>query len=89
MTGPCGGEAIRALVKRYRPHHLYNLGGARIERPAFDDVVATTRINGLARCPHVGGDTNESAQTALSGVQQRVFAKAAQSPQNELTPCAP
>ena len=39
------GEAIRALVKRTRPHHLYNLAARASSAQLFDDVVATTRIN--------------------------------------------
>jgi len=41
------GEAIRALVKRYRPHHLYNLAARASSAQLFDDVVATTESMGL------------------------------------------
>jgi GDPmannose 4,6-dehydratase len=84
------GEAIRALVKRYRPHHLYNLAARSSSAQLFDDVVATTRINGLAVVHLLEAIRTESAQTRFcQASSSEVFAKAAQSPQNELTPLRP
>jgi len=84
------GEAIRALVKRYRPHHLYNLAARASSAQLFDDVVATTRINGLAVVHLLEAIRTESPQTRFcQASSSEVFAKAAQSPQNELTPLRP
>jgi len=84
------GEAIRALVKRYRPHHLYNLAARASSAQLFDDVVATTRINGLAVVHMLEAIRTESAQTRFcQASSSEVFAKAAHSPQNELTPLRP
>jgi len=84
------GEAIRALIKRYRPHHLYNLAARASSAQLFDDVVATTRINGLAVVHMLEAIRTESAQTRFcQASSSEVFAKAAQSPQNELTPLRP
>src|SRR5258708_12949109 len=84
------GEAIRALVKRYRPHHLYNLAARSSSAQLFDDVVATTRINGLAVVHMLEAIRTESTQTRFcQASSSEVFAKAAQSPQNELTPLRP
>jgi GDPmannose 4,6-dehydratase len=84
------GDAIRALVKRYRPHHLYNLAARSSSAQLFDDVVATTRINGLAVVHLLEAIRTESARTRFcQASSSEVFAKAAQSPQNELTPLRP
>jgi GDPmannose 4,6-dehydratase len=84
------GEAIRALIKRYRPHHLYNLAARASSSQLFDDVLATTRINGLAVVHMLEAIRTESAQTRFcQASSSEVFAKAAQSPQNELTPLRP
>jgi len=84
------GEAIRALVKRTRPHHLYNLAARASSAQLFDDVVATTRINGLAVVHMLEAIRTESTQTRFcQASSSEVFAKAAQSPQNELTPLRP
>ena len=84
------GEAIRALVKRYQPHHLYNLAARASSAQLFDDVVATTRINGLAVVHMLEAIRTESARTRFCQVSSsEVFAKAAQSPQDELTPLRP
>src|SRR2546422_4952487 len=56
----------------------------------FDDVVATTRINGLAVVHMLEAIRTESAQTRFcQASSSEVFAKATQSPQNELTPLRP
>ena len=84
------GEAIRALVKRTRPHHLYNLAARASSAQLFDDVVATTRINGLAVVHILEAIRTESAQTRFcQASSSEVFARAAHSPQNELTPLRP
>src|SRR5260221_12337252 len=84
------GEAIRALVKRYRPHHLYNLAARSSSAQLFDDVVATTRINGLAVVHMLEAIRTESAQTRFcQASSSEVFAKAAHSPQNERTSLRP
>lgn len=84
------GEAIRALVKRIRPHHLYNLAARSSSAQLFDDVVATARINGLAVVHMLEAIRTESAQTRFcQASSSEVFAKAAQSPQNERTPLRP
>ena len=84
------GEAIRTLVKRYRPHHLYNLAARASSAQLFDDVAATTRINGLAAVHMLEAIRTESAQTRFcQASSSEVYAKAAQSPQNELTPLRP
>jgi len=84
------GEAIRALVKRYRPDHLYNLAARASSAELFDDVVATTRINGLAVVHMLEAIRTESARTRLcQASSSEVFAKAARSPQDELTPLRP
>src|SRR2546429_5419878 len=84
------GEAIRALVKRYQPHHLYNLAARASSAQLFDDVVATTRINGLAVVHMLEAIRTESARTRFcQASSSEVFAKAAQSPQDELTPLRP
>src|SRR3989454_3649903 len=84
------GEAIRAMVKRYRPHHLYNLAARASSAQLFDDVVATTRINGLAVVHMLESIRTESARTRFcQASSSEVFAKAAQSPQDELTPLRP
>jgi len=84
------GEAIRALVKRYRPHHIYNLAARASSAQLFDDVVETTRINGLAVIHMLEAIRTESAQTRFcQASSSEVFAKSAQSPQNEQTPLRP
>lgn len=84
------GEAIRALIKRYRPDHLYNLASRSSSAQLFDDVLATTRINGLAVVHMLEAIRTESAQTRFcQASSSEVFAKASQSPQNELTPLRP
>ena len=84
------GEAIRALVKRYRPDHLYNLAARASSAELFDDVVATTRINGLAVVHMLEAIRTESARTRLcQASSSEVFARAARSPQDELTPLRP
>jgi GDPmannose 4,6-dehydratase len=84
------GEAIRALVKRTRPHHLYNLAARASSAQLFDDVVATTRINGLAVVHMLEAVRTESTETRFcQASSSEVFAKATESPQNELTPLRP
>jgi GDPmannose 4,6-dehydratase len=84
------GEAIRALVKRLRPHYLYNFAARASSAQLFDDPVATTKINGLAVVQFLEAIRSESPRTRFcQASSSEVFAKAAQSPQNELTPLAP
>jgi len=84
------GEAVRALVKRYQPHHVYNLAARASSTQLFDDAVATTRINGLAVVHMLEAIRTESPRTRFfQASSSEVFAKAAQSPQNELTPLRP
>ena len=84
------GEAIRALIKRYRPNYFFNLAARASSKQLFDDPVATARINGLAVIHMLEAIRAESPHTRFcQASSSEVFAKAAHSPQNELTPLAP
>jgi GDPmannose 4,6-dehydratase len=84
------GEAIRTLVKRYQPHYLYNFAARASSAQLFDDPIATININGLAVVQFLEAIRIESPRTRFcQASSSEVFAKAAASPQSELTPLAP
>lgn len=84
------GEAIRALVRRYRPDYLYNFAARSSSSQLFDDPISTTRINGMAVVHLLEAIRIDSPRTRFcQASSSEVFARAAQSPQNELTPLRP
>ena len=84
------GEAIRKLIKRYRPDYLYNFAARSSSAQLFDDPVATTRINGMAVVHLLEAIRTESPETRFcQASSSEVFARATQSPQNEQTPVRP
>ncbi len=84
------GAAIRALVKQWRPTHVYNLAARASSAQLFDDAAATAVINGLAVVHLLEAIRTESAGTRFcQASSSEVFAKSAVSPQDERTPLRP
>lgn len=84
------GEAIRAVLKQHKPAHLYNVAARASSSQLFDDVLATTQINGLAAVHMLEAIRIVSPETRFcQASSSEVFAKATESPQNELTPLRP
>jgi len=83
-------KEIREVIRRYRPHHLYNVAARASSSQLFDDVVATAQVNGLAVVHMLEAIRSESAETRFClASSSEVFAKATQCPQNEQTPLRP
>lgn len=84
------GAAIRALVRQWRPAHIYNLAARASSAQLFDDAAATAEINGLAVVHLLEAIRTESAETRFcQASSSEVFARSAESPQNEGTPLRP
>ena len=83
-------QAIRATMRQCRPGHIYNLAARASSAQLFDDVVATAQINGLAAVHILEAMRTESPESRFcQASSSEVFAKSADSPQNELTPLRP
>lgn len=84
------GAAIRALVRQWRPAHIYNLAARASSAQLFDDAAATAEINGLAVVHLLEAIRTESAETRFcQASSSEVFARSAESPQSEGTPLRP
>jgi GDPmannose 4,6-dehydratase len=81
---------IRALIRQYRPHQLYNVAARASSAQLFDDVAATAQVNGLAVVHMLEAIRSESGGTRFClASSSEVFARATQCPQDELTPLRP
>lgn len=83
-------DAIKNLLKEYRPAEVYNLAAFSSGAGMFDNPVEIAEINGLVVARILEAIRSVDSQIKFCQASSReIFGEALTSPQSELTPCKP